>query len=102
MIVGDIFTWSRGIIRERLDRALCNEQWATKFPYAAVVHKRHVHSDHRPILLDTNYYASVMSQQPKGEWRFEAWWLNKSTVNEIVHTAWERAKLTGLGPFLAV
>ena len=24
MVIGDLFTWSRGPIRERLDRALCN------------------------------------------------------------------------------
>jgi hypothetical protein len=25
---GDIFTWRRGKIRERLDRAVCNYRWA--------------------------------------------------------------------------
>ena len=46
MTIGDPFTWSRGIIRECLDRGLCNDRWANMFPYAAVVHEHHVHSDH--------------------------------------------------------
>lgn len=31
MYIGDQFTWSRGAIRERLDRALCTEKWAKFF-----------------------------------------------------------------------
>ena len=52
---GDMFTWRRGEIRERLDRAVCNLAWANKFPRAAVINEEHVHSDHRPIVLDTDY-----------------------------------------------
>ena len=33
MTICDKFTWNRGVIRERPDRTLCNEQWAEKFPY---------------------------------------------------------------------
>ena len=32
---------------------------------------------------------------------FEARWLSESTVDEIVKSAWERAKLAGIGPSLA-
>ena len=86
-----------------MDRALCNDLWAEKFPYAAVVHEQHVHSDHRPVLLDTDFYKSGMEQQPRNHKRmFEARWLNEETVNEIINSTWERAKLAGLGPSLAV
>src|SRR3954462_12553179 len=71
MFVGDEFTWSRGEIKERLDRAVCNDNWATLCPYAAVLHEHHTHSDHRPILVDTNYYKSAMNQQQTREQRFE-------------------------------
>ena len=30
--IGDPFTWRRSEIRERLDRAVCNVQWAHKYP----------------------------------------------------------------------
>ena len=51
--------------------------------------------------MDTNYFAAAMGRRPTGERRFEARWLSQSTVDEIVHTAWERAKLAGAGPSLA-
>ena len=54
--IGDPFTWRRGEIRERLDRAVCNVQWAHKFPRAAVINENHVHSDHRPLVLDMDYF----------------------------------------------
>ena len=52
---GDLFTWRRGEICERLDRAVCNIAWSNKFPRAAVINEEHVRSDHRPIVLDTYY-----------------------------------------------
>ncbi|XP_020197316.1 uncharacterized protein [Aegilops tauschii subsp. strangulata] len=101
MMIGDTFTWSRGAVRERLDRALSNEMWAENFPYAALVHEHHIHSDHRPILLDTEYFKGLMGQQQNRKRMFEARWLDEGTVNEIINSAWERAKLAGLGPSLA-
>ncbi|XP_073355253.1 uncharacterized protein [Aegilops tauschii subsp. strangulata] len=101
MMIGDTFTWSRGAVRERLDRALCNEMWAEKIPYAALVHEHHTHSDHRPILLDTEYFKLLMRQQQNRKRMFEARCLDEGTVNEIINSAWERAKLVGLGPSLA-
>lgn len=100
MFVGDPFTWSRGAICERLDRGLCNDAWATKFPFAAVIHEQHVHSDHRPLVLDTNYFEKAMTQKPKGERGFEAYWLQKEIVDEIVKSAWQRAQSAGIGPGL--
>ena len=32
--IGDIFTWRRGRIRERLDRAVCDQRWNDLFPLA--------------------------------------------------------------------
>lgn len=54
--IGDPFTWRRGDIRERFDRAACNVEWAHKFPRAAVINEEHVHSDYRPLVLDMNYF----------------------------------------------
>ena len=34
---GDVFTWRRGTIRERLDRSVGNPRWAAMFPLAAVI-----------------------------------------------------------------
>jgi hypothetical protein len=41
--IEDPFTWRRGEIRERLDRAVCNLEWANKFPRNRVINEEHVH-----------------------------------------------------------
>ena len=100
--MGDHFTWSRGEIRERLDRAVCNVGWAHKFPRAAVINEEHVHSDHRPLVLDMDYLDDNIFRQPEGRVKqFEARWLKEETFTEIVKASWERAKLAGIGPSLA-
>ena len=43
-VTGNPFTWSRGVIRECLDRALCNETWVEKFPSVALLHEHHIFS----------------------------------------------------------
>ena len=45
------FTWSRGLVHERLDRFLCNEEWYDTFPNTNVLHLAKIKSDNRPFLL---------------------------------------------------
>ncbi|XP_039015801.1 uncharacterized protein LOC120146253 [Hibiscus syriacus] len=45
------FTWSRGSLKQRLDRCLVNTCWLTEFSDSAVFHLDHLGSDHRPIFL---------------------------------------------------
>lgn len=82
----------RGRIRERLDRGLVNDAWAGLFPQAALQNLEFNHSDHRPLLVDTDYYAqpaaSPNNVQVK---RFEARWLREQNFNEIVMEAWNEA-----------
>jgi hypothetical protein len=42
-----------------------------------------------------------MGQKPSGERKFEARWLSEATVHEIVQSAYDRAKMAGIGPSLA-
>ena len=67
--VGDPFTSRRGDIRERLDRAVCNIEWANKFLRAAIINGEHVHSDHRPLILDTDYFDSNLFNRRNGRVR---------------------------------
>jgi hypothetical protein len=77
---GDHFTWRRGRIRERLDRAVSNGNWSLMHPDARVHHLGYIRSDHRPILLDTDYEPSANTQQvPK---RFEAKWLKEESFRQ--------------------
>ncbi|PPS07318.1 hypothetical protein GOBAR_AA13325 [Gossypium barbadense] len=48
---GSKFTWNKGLIFERLDRALCNYQWDVKFPCTAVYHLQKVMYNHRPLAI---------------------------------------------------
>ena len=97
-----MFTWRRGEILERLDRAVCNLAWANKFPRAAVINEEHVHSDHRPIVLDMEYWDEKIFKSQEGRVKqFEARWLKEETVTEIVKASWEKANLAGIGPSLA-
>lgn len=90
--IGDPFTWRRGRIRERLDRGLVNEAWSGLFPHAALQNLVFNHSDHRPLLVDTDYYAQPAAApnniQVK---RFEAWWLREEKFDETVMDAWINA-----------
>jgi hypothetical protein len=49
--IGNKFTWHRGGIRKRLDRAVACDWWRPKFSDAIVENLDYNRSDHRPILL---------------------------------------------------
>lgn len=49
---GPKFTWRRGTLLARLDRALSNARWCSVFPNACVYHLPKLGSDHRPILVN--------------------------------------------------
>jgi hypothetical protein len=87
--VGNKFTWKRGQIRERLDRAVGNAGWSNLFPHSGVHHLTSTGSDHRPILVDTQTYAEVVSSKQRR--RFEGRWLKEEKVGEVVSTAWVHA-----------
>ena len=48
---GPSFTWARGSLHKRLDRAICNDNWIERFSDTSVLHLPKVCSDHRPILV---------------------------------------------------
>ena len=74
----------KGRIRERLDRAVCNQRWNDLFPLAAVIHEDFSRSDHRPIVVDLQYLSSATVAQPSGKKRFEARWLMEESVDSVV------------------
>ncbi|XP_019418494.1 PREDICTED: uncharacterized protein LOC109329268 [Lupinus angustifolius] len=46
--IGSPFTWSRGNLRECLDKAVATLPWHTRFPHANVTYLFHFKSDHSP------------------------------------------------------
>jgi hypothetical protein len=95
--IGDMFTWQRGKIRERLDRGVAHVQWRFMFPNAQLVNAKTLKSDHRPIVVDTEYLRDHI-QGNRGPRRFEARWLKEETVEEVVQAAWTRARAHDQGP----
>lgn len=85
--IGDSFTWKRGMVRERLDRALRNVAWSAMFLDSGVHNLAMGGSDHRPILVDTSTY-SVKENSKTRRRRFEARWLREEGLGELVTTAW--------------
>ncbi|KAM0859874.1 hypothetical protein ACQ4PT_046911 [Festuca glaucescens] len=88
--IGNKFTWKRGLIRERLDRAVGNAGWSQLFPHAGVHNLTSTGSDHRPILVDTETYASVQSNSNRRR-HFEGRWLKEEKVADVVSTDWLHA-----------
>src|SRR5436190_2361817 len=69
---GPKYTWKRGTLSERLDRAICNPQWRIKFPEASLQHLARISSDHRPILLKFSTFDPNKANRP---FRFQQMWL---------------------------
>uniref|UniRef100_A0A2N9ET81 Reverse transcriptase domain-containing protein n=2 Tax=Fagus sylvatica TaxID=28930 RepID=A0A2N9ET81_FAGSY len=86
---GPHFTWSNkreGLanVKERLDRALCDQEWQCLFPKAGIRHLGAPTSDHRPILLDTHLDNGKIVRP----FRFEAMWTKDEESSAIVEKAW--------------
>lgn len=73
-------------IKERLDRALCSEQWFFEFPKARVNHIVTEASDHCCLVLDTDP-APVRMQR---RFHFDQKWLKSNEVRPVVEKAWRR------------
>ena len=78
--VGDAFTWRNNshtnslYIRERLDRAVANEEWRIRFPLHKVINGEPRHSDHRPVIVETEHRERVLGPPRTKTFRFEASW----------------------------
>ncbi|XP_026385175.1 uncharacterized protein LOC113280813 [Papaver somniferum] len=86
---GPKFTWNNkragaANIKERLDRALVNSNWQTRFNKAQVFHLPYYNSDHRVILVDLDPKFRF-KQRP---FRFEAIWAEDSRYEDVVKNTW--------------
>ncbi|KAG8488864.1 hypothetical protein CXB51_016750 [Gossypium anomalum] len=78
---GPPFTWHRGLLFERLDRALGNEVWVQAFPNSLVTYLSKIKSDHRPLLLSLNPKVSLSKGQP---FCFLAGWVEHPEFRKFV------------------
>ncbi|KAH1098638.1 hypothetical protein J1N35_015559 [Gossypium stocksii] len=70
---GPPFTWHKGALFERLDRALANEFWIHNFSNCMVTHLSKIKSDHRPLLVSLN--PSIILPRGRMFFRFLAGWV---------------------------
>ena len=83
-------TWTRGNIartftRARLDRALCNTEWRTRFDNASVHHLPKQSSDHTPILVRL---CRSPQNPPQFSFCFQTAWLSHLNLIKVVESNW--------------
>ncbi|KAI9128709.1 hypothetical protein K1719_000192 [Acacia pycnantha] len=84
---GPRFTWRRGSLLMRLDRAVCNTLWLQLFPNSSVDHLPKIMSDHRPIMIKLGLCHLSGPMDPP--FKFLAAWLSHSDFSSIVHRIWQ-------------
>ena len=87
------FTWTNkqplpGLIRKRLDRAVCNPLWRQTLQEATVLNLPRLHGDHCPLLLKFTGYTD--HNQHMRPFRFEMAWLTHTTFPEFMENNWKQ------------
>ena len=90
---GSRFTWTNRrdahvLIQERIDRFFVNTDWCTLYPEARMTHLTRCHSDHNPILLETNSRSWARQNRL---FKFQSFWLSDPSFPQVVQKAWARA-----------
>ncbi|KAL0449573.1 UNVERIFIED_CONTAM: hypothetical protein Slati_1513700 [Sesamum latifolium] len=91
---GSWFTWcnrreSPQTIRERLDRACCNDEWSSLFPEAAVMHIHEACSDHAAVFLSTDGDYTQGAKPKRSRFHFEAAWVRSEDCKTVIEKAWK-------------
>ncbi|RYR27722.1 hypothetical protein Ahy_B01g051758 [Arachis hypogaea] len=93
--IGSKFTWKGPVwegmerVFKRLDRALCNADWRTKFAEAKVDVLTRMRSDHHPLLVILNPQLASRYERP---FRYEAMWITHPEYKETVRQNWNYEK----------
>ncbi|KAJ4822368.1 hypothetical protein Tsubulata_014296 [Turnera subulata] len=83
---GTPFTWARGRVRKRLDRALANAQWRIAFEEAAVLHIPRTKSDHSPLLINLDPSLPSVYAKP---FRYQVAWTTHKDFSNLIAGNWE-------------
>lgn len=90
---GVSYTWfknqpNEGCLQIRLDRALANHAWKSKFMGAEVHHVNMSTSDHSLLALRLPTKRGGKNHRGQKLFRFEAMWLRDPQCDEVVQKAW--------------
>ncbi|KAF7811991.1 ribonuclease H [Senna tora] len=86
------FTWEgpqrpdQDKLYKKLDRVLCSANWRTNFSDASVKLLTKIHSDHHPILVDTEDNSTNPAKRP---FRFESCWMQHADFKHLLKDNWE-------------
>ncbi|XP_030487453.2 uncharacterized protein LOC115704382 [Cannabis sativa] len=87
--VGNHFTWTNGrrfqdLIKERLDRALCDPEWMMTYPKAGVRALAIKDSDHAPLVVD----LLLDRERFHTPFRYLDAWSRDEGCKEVIQRAW--------------
>uniref|UniRef100_A0A803Q5F6 CCHC-type domain-containing protein n=1 Tax=Cannabis sativa TaxID=3483 RepID=A0A803Q5F6_CANSA len=87
---GNFFTWSNGrslpnLVKERLDRAICDPEWIIQYPKAGVKSLVIKESDHAPVMLDLLFDR----ERVKAPFRYLDAWSRDASCKVIIKEAWD-------------
>ncbi|CAN1758574.1 hypothetical protein LINPERHAP1_LOCUS6849 [Linum perenne] len=87
---GDIFTWCNNnrqgnVIKQRLDRGMCNGGWCEIFPRSFIVNEVRIQSDHSPIVMLTEDDGERYGRR---RFYYEQRWQNLEGYDDIVNGTW--------------
>nr|XP_023892655.1 uncharacterized protein LOC112004654 [Quercus suber] len=91
---GPKYTWTNrreihSLIQERIDRFFMNPSWCLLYPDAKVSHLTRCHSDHCPVLMETNPKRQLQLNRP---FRFQSFWLSDPSFPSVVNQAWRHPR----------
>lgn len=82
--VGPPFTWSRGDLKERIDRVLSNETWLSMFPDCSVTHLPIPTFDNCGLWTKTTQNRNLRNNY----FKFLGSWLNHPDFSNLIANSW--------------
>ena len=91
---GPRYTWTNrreihSLIQERIDRFFMNPSWCLFYLDAKVSHLTRCHSDHCPVLMETNPKRQLLLTRP---FKFQSFWLSDPSFLSVVNQAWHHPR----------
>lgn len=87
---GSKFTWNKGSLFERLDRALCNGFWESFAPSTMVYHLYKLKFDHRPLAINFGLNRFTKHVHP---FRYFSGLLTLEGFERLVQDNWQHAEM---------
>lgn len=85
---GPKYTWKKGLVLERLDRALCNSEWHLLFQDSVVHHMPRLYLDHRPLVIEL---SNKQNTQVQAKFHFQVTWVAHKDFNTFVQQTWSNS-----------